>query len=302
MSRRALLVPDAGADQVEAVARPFLKRDHVILAEHHAELLGELLVGRVGDPQHAEQVLVVRIDLGPLMDMDDVFQRERMDLKDLGDRPQLVFAAQADDVDPHDGPVAEQVPCSSCGSSMSCSMTRSLSVRHDADGRRRGVGRDRERARLGAGRRLLANPRLEPAASAALVGHGGDCNRCEVSGVRCQGVRFGGSEVGGRRSEVRGRRRRSEVGGRRSGFRDQGSESLSKVAFASANFFFFLVRRYSIDFASPRDRKSLDGPRFVGAGGATLSGFRPGGGTKSSAGEAKPGTRAWSGALFSAEA
>ena len=62
--------------------------------------------------------------------------------------------------------------------------------------------------------------------------------------------------------------------------------AFSHTVFASANFFFFLVRRYSGNFASPRVRKSLAGPMFVGGGGAILSEFRLGGGTESSAGEA----------------
>ena len=129
----------------------------------------------IGNSQHAEQVVVVRIDLRPLMDVNDVFQRERMDLEHLGDRPQLLFAAQADDVDPHHGPVAEEL----------LELVRIvdlllddavLVVGHHADGRRRGVGRDGERARLGAGRRLPTNPRLEPATIAAVIGHGRDCS------------------------------------------------------------------------------------------------------------------------------
>ena len=40
-------------------------------------------------------------------------------------------------------------------------------------------------------------------------------------------------------------------------------------------FFFFLVRRYSIDFASPRVRKSLAGPRLVDGGGAIFIWISP---------------------------
>jgi hypothetical protein len=51
-------------------------------------------------------------------------------------------------------------------------------------------------------------------------------------------------------------------------------------------FFFFLVGRYSFDFASPRGRKSLCGPRFGSGGEAKLSGFRLGGAAKPSLSEA----------------
>ena len=53
------------------------------------------------------------------------------------------------------------------------------------------------------------------------------------------------------------------------------------------SFFFFLVRRYPVDSASPRGRKSLGGRRFAGGDGAIWSEFRVGGATKPSAGEAK---------------
>ena len=89
--------------------------------------------------------------------------------------PQLGFAAEADDVDPQHRPVAEHF----------LELLRVvdvllddafLAVGHHADGRRRGIVRDRKRARLRAGSRLLTDARLEPAAIAAMVGHGGDCN------------------------------------------------------------------------------------------------------------------------------
>jgi len=46
-------------------------------------------------------------------------------------------------------------------------------------------------------------------------------------------------------------------------------------------FFFFVVRRYAVNFASPRDRKSLAGRRFAGGGEAIFTRFRLGGRTKS---------------------
>jgi len=61
---------------------------------------------------------------------------------------------------------------------------------------------------------------------------------------------------------------------------------VSKVHFTSANFFFSVVRRYSVEFASSHGGKSLAGQRFVRGGGAILSEFRPGGGTETSMSEA----------------
>jgi hypothetical protein len=51
-------------------------------------------------------------------------------------------------------------------------------------------------------------------------------------------------------------------------------------SFASLNFFLFLVRRFSLCFASARERKSLADCNFVGKGEAKLPQFRLGGGTK----------------------
>jgi hypothetical protein len=51
-------------------------------------------------------------------------------------------------------------------------------------------------------------------------------------------------------------------------------------------FFFFQVGRYSANFASRAGSKSLAAQRFVCAGGAKLSEFRPGGGAKSFLGRA----------------
>jgi hypothetical protein len=56
--------------------------------------------------------------------------------------------------------------------------------------------------------------------------------------------------------------------------------------FASANFFLFLVRRNSVDFASVCGRKSLAGCRFGYGGEAILSGYRLGGSAKPFPGEA----------------
>ena len=44
LPHHALLVPQPVPHQVEAIARPFLERDHVVLAEDEAELLGELIL------------------------------------------------------------------------------------------------------------------------------------------------------------------------------------------------------------------------------------------------------------------
>jgi len=49
--------------------------------------------------------------------------------------------------------------------------------------------------------------------------------------------------------------------------------------FASGNFFFFLVRRYWVHFASAACCKSLAGLGFVSAGEAKRTEFRLGGGT-----------------------
>ena len=58
------------------------------------------------------------------------------------------------------------------------------------------------------------------------------------------------------------------------------------LIFASLNFFFFLVRRNSANFASARLRKSFAGCRLVCGGEAKLSEFRLGGCAKFSPGEA----------------
>jgi hypothetical protein len=56
---------------------------------------------------------------------------------------------------------------------------------------------------------------------------------------------------------------------------------LSVMDFASRNFFYFLVRRYSVDFASSSGSKSLVALQLVRGSGAICAGFRLGGGTKS---------------------
>src|SRR5687768_12557969 len=53
------------------------------------------------------------------------------------------------------------------------------------------------------------------------------------------------------------------------------------------NFFFFLVGRNSAGFAPARSRKSFPGSELARGGGAKLTEFRPGGGTKLSSGGAK---------------
>jgi hypothetical protein len=58
-------------------------------------------------------------------------------------------------------------------------------------------------------------------------------------------------------------------------------------------FFFFLVRRYAVEFASPGGGKSLAGQRLVGGSEAIFSEFRLGGGTKSSTSEALFVTTSW---------
>ena len=69
---------------------------------------------------------------------------------------------------------------------------------------------------------------------------------------------------------------------------------LPDMIFASPKFFYFLVRRYSVRFASRRGGKSLAGRHLADGSEAIFAGFRLGGGTKSSTGEALFVPSAWS--------
>ncbi len=92
--------------------------------------------------------------------MDDVFQRQRMDVKDLGDRSQRFFAAQADDVDPHDGPLVDQF--AQLQRIVHLAFHHAFFViRHDAQRRRPRVGRNGESSRFSTRLGAATNPRLQ---------------------------------------------------------------------------------------------------------------------------------------------
>ena len=195
LPRDALLVPQPGAHQIEVVARPLLKRHHVVLAQEHAELFGELFVGRIGNPQHDVQVLVVELDLRPLMNVDDVLQRERMNVKHLGDAAQRFFAAEPDDIDPHHGPLVRRAPAALARIVNLLLNDAILVVRHHADGRRIRAGLDRHGTRLRSWRRPATNPRLDPCKKFKF-------NRLAMARIVAQ-CKFVGGQVCGRRLRCR---------------------------------------------------------------------------------------------------
>jgi hypothetical protein len=66
---------------------------------------------------------------------------------------------------------------------------------------------------------------------------------------------------------------------------------VSGLNFASVKFFFFVVRRYSLNNASPGDGKSLGRYRLADGSGAIFVEYRLGGGTLFVAREAKLASR-----------
>ena len=56
-----------------------------------------------------EELIAVAIDLRPLVDVDDVFQRQRMEMKNLLQLSQHRLAAESFDVDPGDARLVRDI-------------------------------------------------------------------------------------------------------------------------------------------------------------------------------------------------
>ena len=97
----------------------------------------------------------------------------------VGDALERVGAAQADDVDPHHGPLVHEL-VELLHRDVRLLDDAILVVGDHVDRRRQRVGRDVHRARLGARRGAATDPRLESTAF-AMVAHGGDCSTPAVA-------------------------------------------------------------------------------------------------------------------------
>ena len=78
----------------------FLQRDNEIRADEHAELLGRGAQLQVRHPRHDEQTIVENVHLGPLVRVDDVFQRQPMQAENLAELFDRGRVPQAVDVQP----------------------------------------------------------------------------------------------------------------------------------------------------------------------------------------------------------
>src|SRR4051794_18816535 len=108
LSRNAVFQTQAGSDQIERIARLLLKRHQKILAQEHAELFANIRMRLIRNSKHDKQAIFIRVDLGSLVQVDDIFECQRMNLKDLGNTSYFVFAPEPDDVDPYNRPLANE--------------------------------------------------------------------------------------------------------------------------------------------------------------------------------------------------
>ena len=136
LPRGAFLQSQTRSDQIERVARPLLKRHQKILAQKQAELFADMLVRLIGNPHHDEQAVLVRIDLRPLMDVDNIFERQRVHLKHFGDRLAACLRSQARRHRPTRRATFPRIPSASRRVFNLLLDDSVLVVRHDANGRR----------------------------------------------------------------------------------------------------------------------------------------------------------------------
>ena len=99
-----LAFPNAVPNRVQAVAsRMFLKRDYESIAQKHPQLFGlELILRLAHHVRHNELLMGILLHLGPLVQVDDILHRQRMEMKPLGDLGQHLRIAQAIDIQPDD--------------------------------------------------------------------------------------------------------------------------------------------------------------------------------------------------------
>jgi hypothetical protein len=99
-AQRAGGAPETLADRIEAVARTLLEGQDEALPEHERDLLGEQAVVPVGQAQHDEQVVVVALNLGALIDVDDVGDGQRVQAAALAERADQLEVGKALHVEP----------------------------------------------------------------------------------------------------------------------------------------------------------------------------------------------------------
>ena len=95
---------NARAHRLEHVAHPLVEAHHEVASEHEAHLL-EVELGAFARTRHAadhELEVGIRLGFGPLADVDDVGQRQRVDLEQLRDAAQRALVPEALDLDPGD--------------------------------------------------------------------------------------------------------------------------------------------------------------------------------------------------------
>ena len=86
MNRDFLQNSDRGDDQKEKQQTFFLKSENIAFAQQKRDLLKLYLVVRIDSnhPGHDQDLIAILFGLGPLGDIDDVLQRQRMDFKHIG--------------------------------------------------------------------------------------------------------------------------------------------------------------------------------------------------------------------------
>ena len=95
---------NAFAHFFEAVPFVFLKGDDEAFAEEYGNLFGHEAIGIfMRHADDGEEEIFVFVDLGALAEVDDIFQRERMEVEALGDLFHAMVITEPDDVEPEDG-------------------------------------------------------------------------------------------------------------------------------------------------------------------------------------------------------
>ena len=94
--------------RIETVARIFQERDHEVRTEKQAHLFRAARGIELGNSSHEEKILAILFDFGALMNMDHIFQSQRVELKELADFLNRRGAAQTVHVDPDDGILRQQ--------------------------------------------------------------------------------------------------------------------------------------------------------------------------------------------------
>ena len=148
----AALCPQSVANRLEAVSGSFLKGDDNVAAEKQADLFRAQMPVGMRHTAHDEQMILVFLHLRSLMDIDDIFQRQRVKPESVADRAQGRDIAQPIDVDPQDRKTALQRIDVFKGYVVFF-FQRLLPVSHDREARVRRRGIRDQRSGRAAGRR-----------------------------------------------------------------------------------------------------------------------------------------------------